>query len=76
MNFGKVLREDVDEERNQLKRMVSKTIPATQGSMESHPQGSCGLTAVAVKSYRKETQALLNTSAVPNLMSWDFCGKL
>lgn len=72
MNFFQLLRGDADEARKQLKSLVSKTVPVTQVSMESQPGGPLRLKFVAGNAYGTETYALLDTVAVPNLMSWEF----
>lgn len=53
MKFRQLLLGDADEARNQLKRLVSKTVMVTQASMVSHPKVSLRLEVVAVKAYDK-----------------------
>lgn len=76
MNFGQLLCGNAYEAGNKLKRMVSKTVTVTQASMESHAGDFRRLKFLAVKAYGTETQAILDTDAVPNLMSWEFCETL
>lgn len=72
MNFWQLLRRYADESREQSKRLVLKTVPVTHASISSHPEGPLSLKLVAVKAHGKENHALLDTIAVPNLVSCEF----
>lgn len=66
MKLVQILLGNVDEARNQLKRLVSKSIRVTHAFVAKTLGSPCSLKFVAVKAYGMETHVLLDTGAVPN----------